>query len=309
MLDRRRVWFVVAAVALAAGLTGASADRASASGEAAAGDFAGTVTLPDGRRMYLECHGIGSPTVIFEAGLRARGDSWGYSAGGPGTGVFPRVTAFTRACIYDRPGTLFGNQEESRSDPVAMPRTAVAIVTDLHELLLTAGIPGPYVLVGASTGGLVARQYTSIYPFEVTGMVLVDAVSEAMEGLMKPGQFARYNLYYLQSASDQAARYADLESVDFFASFAEMRRKRRPPRRLPEVVISNDFGFGVAPGVTSGFAHLVNRAWKRSQAYLASLEPGIRHVDAVGSGHQIAINQPGFVARMVGRVVAAARRR
>jgi pimeloyl-ACP methyl ester carboxylesterase len=246
--------------------------------------------------------------VVFEAGLRGRGDIWSYSAdGGRDTGVYQGVVPFTRACIYDRPGTLLGLDAVSRSDPVPMPRTSGAVVTDLHELLSVAGVPGPYLLVGSSTGGLIARQYTSRYPAEVGGMVLVDAISEAVQGLMKPKQFARYNQLYLQSPSAEASRYKDLEAVDFYGSFAEMRRKRRPPRRMPIVVLSSDYGFGTPAGITRSFAGLVNRVWKRAQAYLAHLRPGIKHVVAVGSGHQIALNEPGLVARMTLRAIDAIR--
>ena len=34
-------------------------------------DFAGLVDVGGGRKMYLECRGIGSPAVVFVAGLRA----------------------------------------------------------------------------------------------------------------------------------------------------------------------------------------------------------------------------------------------
>ena len=165
------------------------------------------------------------------------------------------------------------------------------------------------MLVGASTGGLIARRFTSAHPREVAGLVLVDAISEAVERLLGQERFARYNLFYLQARVAELDRYDALESIDFYRSFAEMRLKRRPPRRLPEIVISNDCGFGEADGtVTRRFARQLNRAWKRAQRYLASLEPGIRHITARGSGHRIAINRPGLVARMVMRVVAAARK-
>jgi pimeloyl-ACP methyl ester carboxylesterase len=154
---------------------------------------------------------------------------------------------------------------------------------------------------------LIARQYASYYPGEVAGVVLVDAISEGVGGLMKPGQFARYNQFYLQSPGEQASRYKDLEAIDFYRSFAEMRLKRRPPHHLPIAVISSDWAFGPAPGVTEGFARLVNRVWKRAQGYLASLEPGVLQVIARGSGHQVGVNRPGLVARMTLRVVGAAR--
>ncbi|MFL5908663.1 MAG: hypothetical protein ACJ75Z_13835, partial [Solirubrobacterales bacterium] len=103
-------------------------------GLATSGDFADRVTIPNGRQLYLECHGEGSPTVIFEAGLRGRGDIWNYARDrGFGAGVFPAVARITRACFYDRPGTLLGLDRLSRSDPVPMPRTTGEVVTDLHD--------------------------------------------------------------------------------------------------------------------------------------------------------------------------------
>jgi pimeloyl-ACP methyl ester carboxylesterase len=292
---------------VALGLIMAPAAAGQTTGSASDGDFAGTVAIDGGRKVYLECHGSGSPTVIFESGLRSRSDIWSWSVEGDGTGVLPRVTPFTRACTYDRPGTLAHFPYVSRSDPVPMPRSTGEAAAELHELLGTAGVPGPYVLVGASTGGLIAREYASFYPAEVSGLVLVDAISEAMEGLMKPGQFARYNLYYLQSPSPDAAQYEDLEAIDFYRSFAEMKVRRRSPRRLPTVVLSADYGFGTPAGVSRRFAGIVNRTWKQSQRYLAALRPRTKRVIAYGSGHQIHVNEPGLVARYVLGMVARVR--
>ncbi len=292
---------------LAMSLVAAPTAVGQTTGSGSDGDFAGTVAIEGGRQLYLECHGSGSPTVIFESGLRSRGDIWTWSVEGADTGVLPRVTPFTRACIYDRPGTLAHFPYVSRSDPVAMPRSTGEAAADLHALLGAAGVPGPYVLVGASTGGLIAREYASFYPAEVSGIVLVDAISEAMEGLMKPGQFARYNLYYLQSPSADAAQYDDLEAIDFYRSFAEMKLRRRSPRRLRTVVLSADYGFGMPTGVSRRFAGIVNRTWKRSQRYLVSLHPRTKQVIAYGSGHQIHVNLPGLVARYVLGLVARAR--
>ena len=49
---------------------------------------------------------------------------------------------------------------------------------ELHRLLERAGITGPYVLVGHSLGGFVARLYRQDHPDDVVGMVLVDAGHE-----------------------------------------------------------------------------------------------------------------------------------
>jgi pimeloyl-ACP methyl ester carboxylesterase len=49
---------------------------------------------------------------------------------------------------------------------------------ELRVLLERAGVRGPYVLVGHSFGGLIARVFAERYARDVAGMVLVDATSE-----------------------------------------------------------------------------------------------------------------------------------
>jgi pimeloyl-ACP methyl ester carboxylesterase len=116
-----------------------------------------------GRILNIYCSGAGSPPVIFESG-----------GNGPGLGWEPlrsEVAKFALACWYDRAG-------EGWSDPGPYPRTSVAIAKDLHELLKWAGVPPPYVLAGASIGGLNSRVYGGLYPTEVAGMVLIDSAHE-----------------------------------------------------------------------------------------------------------------------------------
>src|SRR5205823_3583007 len=40
------------------------------------GDFAGRISIGGGRKMYIECRGTGSPTVVFVSGLRYSADEW-----------------------------------------------------------------------------------------------------------------------------------------------------------------------------------------------------------------------------------------
>ena len=79
-------------------------------------DFAGLIDIGAGRKMYLECRGTGSPTVVLVAGLKASAEDWSI-AGKSAPAVFPEVAKFTRVCAYDRPGTPVG-EKPSRSDPV-----------------------------------------------------------------------------------------------------------------------------------------------------------------------------------------------
>src|SRR6266542_4283095 len=70
------------------------------------GDFAGLVEIGDGRKMYLECRGSGSPTVILESGYRNDAAIWSAPLEPRMTTVFPQVAKFTRVCAYDSPGTF-----------------------------------------------------------------------------------------------------------------------------------------------------------------------------------------------------------
>jgi len=122
------------------------------------------VDIGGGRRLHLHCQGTGTPVVVLDAGLAASSLTWSL--------VQPRVATFARACSYDRTGLAW-------SDPPRIPITASRLADDLHALLVTAGVPPPYVLVGHSFGSLVLRMFASRYRDETAGMVLVDPVDPA----------------------------------------------------------------------------------------------------------------------------------
>lgn len=112
-----------------------------------------------GHRLYIECTGSGGPAVILQAGLGESSSSW--------SRIAPAVAKTTTVCTYDRAG-------HGRSDEAAGPQDGIALATDLHTLLERAGVPGPYVLVGHSSGGPYVRVFAARYLDEVAGMVLLD---------------------------------------------------------------------------------------------------------------------------------------
>ncbi len=91
--------------------------------------------------LSIACRGSGSPTVVLKTGTGDLGRVWSRAPDGPGRAVSPAVARFTRVCVYDRPGTYL-LPGFSRSDPIAMPRTALDIVLDLRALLRAAHVPG-----------------------------------------------------------------------------------------------------------------------------------------------------------------------
>lgn len=114
-----------------------------------------------GHRLHHLSRGVGSPTVVFEAGLPGSVLSW--------THVLPELARLVRVVAYDRAGLGW-------SDAGPEPRSAERIVAEWRTLLERAGIPPPYVLVGHSFGGLTARLFAARYPHEVAGLVLIDPI-------------------------------------------------------------------------------------------------------------------------------------
>jgi pimeloyl-ACP methyl ester carboxylesterase len=125
-----------------------------------------------GRRINLYCTGSAGPTVVLMAGLFSWSVVW-YK-------VQPEIAQKARVCTFDRAGYGF-------SDAAPRPQIVSEVVEDLHKALLAGSIPGPYVLVGHSLGGVEARVYAQRWPAQVAGMVLVDT-SPAGEGLIDENQ-------------------------------------------------------------------------------------------------------------------------
>jgi pimeloyl-ACP methyl ester carboxylesterase len=285
-----------------------SAAQAVASPVAASGDFVGLVDIGDGRRLFLVCRGQGSPTVILEAGAGNDADTWdtvGLPANAGQTAVLPGVAAFTRVCAYDRPGTLLDPDHPSRSDPVPGPRDARAMVADLHALLDAAAILGPYVFVGHSFGGLIARLYAATYPDAVAGLVLVDAAHEdyydQVQEVLSPEQWAAFTHPSAALDSDPVFELIDVDASADAMREAAAASRLRP---LPLVVLTHGRPWDWPPGYPTAELEAV---WLPLQEELAALTPDGRLIVAAESGHFIPGDQPELVIAAIRQVFDAVR--
>ena len=292
-----------------------AASSAAAPARAQSGDLAGRVDIGGGRKMYLECRGAGSPVVVIVAGMRASAEDWTKPVPGK-LNVFSEIAGLTRVCAYDRPGTPVG-EEPSRSDPVPQPVTAGDAVADLHALVAAASIATPFVIVAHSYGGVIARLYAMTYPEDVNGMVLVDTLSEGLQGAETPQEWAIQRVLLNGDLTETLRLYPVIERADADRSFDQIRAAA-PLKPMPLVVLSADRPWGplVPKLITDGvlpasippdFGYVTDRAQKEAQARLAALVAGARHITNTNSGHEIHKDQPQLVADSIHDVVAAVR--
>ena len=117
------------------------------------------VDIGEGKQLFVECRGDGSPTILLEAGDESGHEDW--------QAVVADLGAETRTCAYDRLGT-------GQSSPAEGCRGIDEIIGDLEALLEAASIEGPYVFVGASGGGYLAVEMATRHPNDTAGLVLVE---------------------------------------------------------------------------------------------------------------------------------------
>ena len=149
------------------GLVGAVYESAAEAADARAYPAPGQLVDVGGYRLHINCTGIGSPTVVIDAG-------WGDWSGG-WSRVQPEAAKTTRVCTYDRAGMGY-------SEAGPLPRTAEQFAKELHILLQHAAIPGPYVLVGHSMGGAPVRVFAHTYAADVAGVVLIESMNPGAVG-------------------------------------------------------------------------------------------------------------------------------
>jgi pimeloyl-ACP methyl ester carboxylesterase len=271
-----------------------------------------------GRQVYLECHGSsapGGPTVVLISGYHDAGDAWDVDelTAPPAVGPpVPKALATrNRVCTYDRPGTLRygvdGNPLTDRSTPVPQPRTAADVVAELHAVLRSGAVPGPYVLTAHSMGGLFALLYARTYPDEVRGIVFDDAFSPTVPAVFG----AKWPLYrdYLNAApAGTQLATPSAEQVDEDASVAQVTAAP-PLRPMPMVVLTKTEPFRTTLVPPAGLtSEELNRLYESAETALVRAQPGIPQVFATGSDHYIQWHEPDLVVAATELVLGRVRR-
>jgi pimeloyl-ACP methyl ester carboxylesterase len=240
--------------------------------------------------LHINCTGTGSPTVVIVAGL---GD-WSTTWGGV---VQPEVAKTTRVCTYDRGGLGW-------SDPTPPPGDADQFAKELHTLLQNANVPGPYVMVGHSLGGLVVRIFAHDYASEVLGVVLIDSMNPKQVTQSLSNSQARQ--YFFQALLARFGIGRLIVKLGIFPSVPEAayyplyirpqslqasanESKGLPASAAEAATVKN---FGDLPLIILTAKLNPIPGWPEWQTELLQLSSNSQHLFAENSGHNIQGDEP-----------------
>lgn len=244
------------------------------------------VPISGGHSMFLECEGEtdGGPTVILATG-RGLGSYRAWSL------VQAKVAAFARVCSFDPLGA-------GRSDHVPGNHPVAEVVSNMHDLFQNAGIQEPLVLVGASAGGILIRQYEERYPAEVAGFVFVDSAHEEQEW---------------RDAAIATSFDPDWDNLQYLRENGFLTPHQRLQWRdnVPLIVLERTDlpPCSAFPGLTPFQCNEINAAWHSFQVDLSHRSTYGQLRPVAGSGHAMHQQRPDAIAQAVKDVVIEVGRR
>lgn len=277
--------------------------------------MAGALVSVDGVDLHLHCSGEASagPTVVLLTGMGSLSSAW--------HPVMDGLATTHHVCTYDREGTGWSSDS-------GKPRDALIAASRLRDLAANNGFRGPYILVGHSYGGVVARIFADTYPQLTGGIVLVDSAHQDMgQRFPEEAQIAFADLlasfalveklnytgipraFSLMAPAvdglegeNLAASMSKLNTVEHMrGSAAEAEGWERSASRARQVATLGDMPLFVL--VASGWPKFMVPSWLEMQGELAALSSNSRFDVVEGANHsQIAMDK-----RYAPRVVAAVR--
>jgi pimeloyl-ACP methyl ester carboxylesterase len=240
-------------------------------------------------QVQVASGGSGRYTVIFESGFGTDLRAW--------RKVAPEIARVARTVTYSRAG--YGS-----SDLRPEPRTIEQNTIELEQLIAAAKFAPPYILVGHSYGGFLARSFAARHPGQIAGMVLVDPTDEGFNPALRKLDAVR--------AAEDDRKFAAIVPPKFQSEL----------KLLQPVLDSGTLTLaGPLPNVPAVLLTSVQQAEKpmffleSPQAvaikkdlhakFLRQFSEG-SHVMTSKSGHNIQLEEPELVIEAINKVIAAA---
>lgn len=225
-------------------------------------------------------------------------------------------------------------QGSGRSEKGSLPRTFDRISAELLDLLDTAGVKPPYILVGHSLGGMLMTRFAQLYPEKVKSALLVDPAPLELDGfkeavnakiykqlvdkililkmMKRLGKlgiirllgFCPFKLppdakkYFVEHASTPFSAESAIEEFAHMEEGSGMIKKSSFPK-IPLTVLSRSAGRNVEIMVKQKIpretAEKVELVWQETLKQYLKLSPLSRWLVVPDTTHTIHIDQPAAV--------------
>ena len=239
-----------------------------------------------GHSVYLQCRGAAPPTIVYMHGSITEANVVPHTNG---TAFLSSLGDEHRVCVYDR-------RNLGRSDTVDAPQLPRDALGDMHRLLAAADVKPPYVLLGASFGGLLAYLYANTYPDDVVGMVLLDSPFPdelSLDPLFKPAD--RYKAFSSEDENES------LERISHYKVLKASQPYIGKEPAIPVTYLSSiPEGFDVNDYAIPAYDRKILRL---QEAYVERFEPG-RYL-RVQAPHFMEVAIPEKITKELGRVIAS----
>lgn len=214
----------------------------------------------DGHMVDYRVLGSGAPTLVLISGLGNGMETFDK--------VAPEFAKQVTVIIYDRAG--YG-----QSGLAPTPRDAGGAERELLAVLADSGVPGPYILLGHSLGGLYAEYFAARHPDMIAGLILEES---------RPADFTRRCealglsdcVMTVEMARGQPAHIR--AEVAALPTLMDEVEAAGPVAGKPVLVLSRHVSANPGP---------MDAAWRDGQADLAARYPGAEHFTAPKGGHYI----------------------
>jgi thioesterase domain-containing protein len=219
--------------------------------------------------LELVCEGEGTPAVVLAHGLNG--------AAGDFASLQHKLADETQVCSYSRAGL-----GQSAPWPQDVPDPSAGAAADqLRATLEENGVPGPYVVLGWSYGGIVAQAFAARHRDALAGLILEDPVTREL---------------FRSADWDRGITWAEGgRSIDTETTFEELDELMLD--RVPLIIL------------TQGRMHEWPdpSLWMQTQEELATLSDNAVHLIATDIGHGIHWEAEALVVKAVTDVVEAVR--
>ncbi len=274
-----------------------------------------------GYKLHINSKGAGDRTIVIEAGTGSWSLHW--------MEFQTELAKHFRVVTYDRAGYGW-------SEPSPYARTARNIIEELYTGLEKAGVEGPFVLLGHSYGGMIAKAFVKKYPKEVEAVILADAASEyqfeklppmvnmmleggkqqfkqtgvmARSGMLTPEQMPvdstlieKYWRDYQVSITNAGYYDAMLNEMELLPMTYEIS-KVDTPLNLPLLVITAGDSFSAFTQVPNLPIKESNKVWMELQKKLLSVSNQSTQVIINGATHDLLLSAPEELAVEVAEFV------